>query len=239
MKKISPIQKADGSIEWVDDPNGKYTRFMNNQEVYEAHTSTGACDPVLKEVKPVVFVSGIDPIGEESVYKKIYMSPELYAKNAKLLATYYSIDAIFKESNMKTAKEILASFYDVDNEVDEYAIIQAMDKYVEKYPDRKIRTLEEFENQPEETALDLDEFLGMKPVEIDEDFYHHICCAYVPQNCTFEMPGKYYIDQAGEADNSVKSYLGKEVYTYSTVAHYPDGTFWYLGILPNLKRKGF
>lgn len=103
-----------------------------------------------------------------------------------------------------------------------------------------MKTLEQFENQPEETAVDLDVFLGLKPIEIDEDLYHHICCAYTAEHCSHQIDKQHYISQGGDAMSSVKdSFLSDEILTYMTVVMYPDHTYWFLGILPDLDREDF
>lgn len=102
-----------------------------------------------------------------------------------------------------------------------------------------MKTLEQFENQPEETAVDLDDFLGIKPIEIDEQLYYHIVCAYTAAHCSYEMGKQHHVEQGGDAENSIKNIYRDDIYTYSTVASYPDNTYWYLGILPDLQREGF
>lgn len=99
-----------------------------------------------------------------------------------------------------------------------------------------IKTLEEFESQEN---LDLTEFLGEKPIEIDEEMYHHILCGYVPCNCDIKIKEHEYVGQGGEAYDSFKDNpWNREAYTYLTVKSYPDNTFWHLGILPNLNGEG-
>lgn len=96
-----------------------------------------------------------------------------------------------------------------------------------------MKTLNEFEKTEE---LDLIEYLGAKPVEIDEDLCHHISHGYVASNYVGQISEGYYIDQQGEAQDSFDDGDNIDRYTYMTVASYPDGTFWYLGILPDLNR---
>lgn len=98
-------------------------------------------------------------------------------------------------------------------------------------------TLEQFENQPDDTAMDLDVFLGNKPVEIDEQMYYHIQCAYNAPHYTAEVSERYFVDQTSEADSSIDHGYDWEQYTYMTVASYPDGTYWYLGILPDMNNE--
>lgn len=96
-----------------------------------------------------------------------------------------------------------------------------------------MKTLKEFEKIEE---LELEEYLGAKPVEIDEDLCHHISHGYVASNYVGHISDGHYIDQQGEAADSFDDGDSKERYTYMTVASYPDGTHWYLGILPDLNR---
>jgi len=97
-----------------------------------------------------------------------------------------------------------------------------------------MKTLEEFES--ENNTLDLDKYLGSKPVQIDEDLCNYIICAYVAPNFSGRLSEGYHIDQQGEAHSSFEDNDDKETYTYLTVASYPDNTYWYLGILPDLNR---
>lgn len=100
-----------------------------------------------------------------------------------------------------------------------------------------MKKLKQFEKQPEETAVNLDVFLGLKPVEIDEAMYHYIVCAYNAPHYSAEVTDRHFVDQTSEANSSIKHDYDWEQYTYMTVAAYPDGTYWYLGILPDLNNE--
>lgn len=100
---------------------------------------------------------------------------------------------------------------------------------------QKIKSLDEFETQ--NSDQDLRDYLGDKPIEIDEQLFYHISCGYVASNCTLEISPRVYIGQNGEAENSFKeSFDSEDRYTYMTVKSFSDGTYWYLGILPDLNR---
>lgn len=95
----------------------------------------------------------------------------------------------------------------------------------------RIKTLEEFESSgPWE---DLIQYLGDKPCQIDWDLCEHIQCAYVASNYIGIMKESLVIAQNGEAEYSFDDGNPKR-YTYMTVMSYPDGSHWYLGILPDL-----
>lgn len=100
---------------------------------------------------------------------------------------------------------------------------------------KTIKTLDEFETQ--NSDQDLRDYLGEKPIEIDEQLFYHISCGYVASNCNLEISPGVYIGQNGEAESSFKESLYSENrYTYMTVKSFPDDTYWYLGILPDLNR---
>lgn len=94
-----------------------------------------------------------------------------------------------------------------------------------------IKTLEEFESSDQ--WEDLIQYLGDKPCRIDWDLCEHIQCAYVASNYLGIMKEGLCVAQGGEAEYSFDDGYKKR-YTYLTVISYPDGSHWYLGILPDL-----
>jgi len=97
-----------------------------------------------------------------------------------------------------------------------------------------IKTLEEFESTGQ--WEDLNQYLGDKPCQIDWDLCEHIQCAYVASNYLGIMKEGLRVAQNGEADYSFEDGYNKR-YTFMTVISYPDGTHWYLGILPDLNEN--
>ncbi|SEG62600.1 hypothetical protein [Sphingobacterium lactis] len=119
----------------------------------------------------------------------------------------------------------------------------ALEAYLEEFDvkskilaTKTIKTLDEFECQNQEE--DLIKYLGDKPIEIDELLYYHIICGYVVSNCNIMLKEGIYIAQNGEAEDALQeTAIGPKIFTYMTVKSFPDGTFWYLGILPDLNSR--
>lgn len=97
-----------------------------------------------------------------------------------------------------------------------------------------IKTLKEFESPGH--WEDLNQYLGDKPCQIDWELCEHIQCAYVASNYLGVMKEGQCVAQNGEADYSFEDGYKKR-FTYMTVISYPDGSHWYLGILPDLERE--
>lgn len=97
-----------------------------------------------------------------------------------------------------------------------------------------MKTLKYWENRSPEK--DLRAYLGSKPCQIDWELYEHISCGYLAPNYTGTPLNdeNYWVSQNGEAECSFDDGYTSKRYSYMTVASYPDRTYWYLGILPDL-----
>ena len=98
-----------------------------------------------------------------------------------------------------------------------------------------MKTYKQWDEFPE--GKDLKDFLGDKPCEIDEELFHEISCGFVAPNYVSFPTNKegYLVEQAGEAECSFEDGYCLRRNSYMTVAKYPDNTYWYLGILPDMK----
>lgn len=90
-----------------------------------------------------------------------------------------------------------------------------------------MKTLKQFEKQEE---LGFSDFL--QPMDrIDEAFFHHILCGWVPSNYEHGNNGVYY-GQAGECNRED----GYGTRFYETVMSVGN-KYWYLGEMPSMEKS--
>lgn len=150
------------------------------------------------------------------VFMNMYTNPE------------FSIDVINKRYGTN-----LSDTTSNEDALDEFLKLQNITFKQIKAPE--IKTLEEFESSGD--WIDLNQYLGDKPCQIDWELCEHIQCAYVASNYLGIMKEGLCVAQNGEAEYSFEDGYNKR-YTYMTVISYPDGSHWYLGVLPDLVREG-
>lgn len=84
----------------------------------------------------------------------------------------------------------------------------------------------------EKSDLDLDDYLGEIPCEIDEELYNFIGECVAPQY----LGGQNGLVQGGDAfDSEDTGEDFEEIFTYSTCRQIGE-KFYYLGILPEFKQ---